>query len=139
MEIFELFEYNPWWSNPSSINNDRELTIREKSSVKWMPGIKKHIKLDVKDYILYSIRGPRQVGKTTLIKILIKEKIESGIEPQRIFFYTCNMTSGKKELKDAIETYLNYARTNIKTRLYLFIDEITHVKSWQDAIKGDRY
>lgn len=135
MEIFELSEYNPWWANPNSIKNDRELSILEKSSVQWKPGIKNHIKLDVKDYILYSIRGPRQVGKTTLIKILIKEKIEGRIDPQRIFFYTCNMTSGKKELKSAIETYINYARINIKERLYLFIDEITHVKEWQDAIK----
>lgn len=135
MDIFELIKYNPWWSNPKSINNDREISILEKSSVQWKPGIKKHIKLDVQDYILYSVRGPRQVGKTTLIKLLIKEKLETGIDPQRIFFYTCNMTSGKKELKDAIEKYINFSRTNFNDRLYLFVDEITHVKKWQDAIK----
>ena len=48
---------------------------------KWYPALRHYISLD-KD-VIYTIRGPRQVGKTTLLKIIIKELINSNkINPE---------------------------------------------------------
>jgi len=75
--IFDLAEENPWWTNPNLIDGDFHIKTFDASSIKWIPGIKSYINLDVPDYVLYTVRGPRQVGKTTLIKLLIREKLQS--------------------------------------------------------------
>ena len=63
----ELLGYNPWWMDKKAINADPQIKDWEESKLKWDPGLDA-FKAD--DYI-YSLRGPRQVGKTTLIKLWI--------------------------------------------------------------------
>lgn len=134
--IFDLTEVNPWWKNPDLIAEDLHIKKFESSMIKWKPGIKRYINLNVDDYVLYTVRGPRQVGKTTLIKLIIRDYLESGINPLRICFLTCDLVSSPKALEDIIQTYINYANSQTKDHLFLFIDEITAVRDWQESIKS---
>jgi hypothetical protein len=92
--------------------------------------------LDFSKDIVYTLRGPRQVGKTTLLKLLIAEKYETGIPAQNLLYYACDLVDNPKELATIIERFVNVRRMrDSKSRLYLFLDEVSSVKGWQKGVK----
>jgi uncharacterized protein len=70
------------------------------------------------------IRGPRQIGKSTWLKKLLKETIASR---QSCFFYSCEDLSDYKELTELLKS--------ISPRQFIFLDEVTYVSEWWRAIK----
>lgn len=51
-------------------------------------------------------------------------------------YYACDLVDNPKELEAILESYVTARRTKAKrTRLCIFLDEITSVKGWQKAIK----
>ena len=133
--INTLRSQNRWWINEEAIYKDRYIAQKEASAAKWSPRIKHFFKFD--EDVVYTLRGPRQVGKTTLVKELIKELIEkSRVNGRRIFYWTCDLISGPKELALLLETYIEWARKTFPAdRLFIFLDEISSVKDWQKGIK----
>lgn len=131
-DISQLSENNPWWKDEKSINQDIKIKTFDEVKYKWYPALRHYISLD-KD-VIYTIRGPRQVGKTTLLKIIIKELINSNkINPENIFFWSFEMNNAE-ELSQIIQIYLNWAGVKLGDRKYLFFDEICSVKNWQREI-----
>lgn len=122
----ELSVQNPWWKNPGTIDDDEK--VKEA--------------LNKEQKILYSfhltqntlILGPRQVGKTTMLKLFIHDLIKKGVNPRNILYFSCEPLSKKQ---DIIELFSDYNRisTEIKGRKYLFLDEATQIKDWELAIK----
>jgi len=133
MDIAQLSQKNPWWKKNDWHLDDRNLKQRRASKADWTPRLKYFFKLD--EDIVYTLRGPRQVGKTTLAKLLIKEKLDLGVQPKRIFFYACDLVANPKELATIIETYIEYARQYHQDRLFIFIDEVCSIKDWSFGIK----
>lgn len=129
----ELIEQNPWWRKPNSILKDKYILALEKSKVRWEPRLK--YKFELNTDAVYTLRGPRQVGKTTLLKDLIRYLIEVGISPRNIFYYTCDLLDNPKALAEVISSYLDSVRPSKDTRVYLLIDEVSSVKDWQKAVK----
>lgn len=129
----DLIDQNPWWKKKEAITQDKHLSELEKSSVKWQPRIRHKFSLD-KD-IIYTLRGPRQVGKTTLLKSLINGLLAKISDPRLIFYYTCDLVDNPKELVNMVNSYLESTRPEGKQRAYLFLDEISSVRDWQKAIK----
>lgn len=127
----ELFESNPWWADPASIEQDNHVQEWEKSEFKWSPRLGETIQWDVD--IIYVIRGPRQVGKTTLSKLKIRELIGRGIPPRALFYWACDLVEKPERLVEVVDAYLNFSKG--KGRRYLFLDEISSVKEWQRGIK----
>ena len=68
-----LYQYNPWWEDP--VFNE-EIIPRER----YLGRLIKY--LDNKQII--SLTGLRRVGKTTLMKLIIKELIRKGISSKFI-------------------------------------------------------
>lgn len=133
-DLPDLREQNPWWRKKESINEEVRIKDYKKSKYKWDPRIKETFKLE-KD-IIYTLRGPRQVGKTTLTKLLIKKLlVERKVDPQRIFYYTCDIIKTDEDLTDLLNTYLDWIRSQSEGRLYIFLDEISSVRNWQQGIK----
>lgn len=124
---------NPWWKSSESIQIDKDLRKKELSKVAWEPRLRFFFKFE--EDALYTLRGPRQVGKTTLVKVIMKDLLEKGIQGKRIFFWTCELVNGPKELASILQSYLEYARASTNERLFIFLDEISSVKNWQDGIK----
>ena len=125
-------EQNPWWKN-RDIFDDSDLRKWHESRIKWIPDIINEINLE--PFSLNFIYGPRQVGKTTLVKLVIKRLLESVNDPRSIFYYRCDKLSDYKELDSVMENYLMLKRAyKIKTA-YIFLDEITFPKEWYRAVK----
>ncbi len=130
--IDSLHDQNPWWKKREAIVQDKHLTKLEKSRIKWQPRIK--YKFDLDKDIVYTLRGPRQIGKTTLLKIIINELLNK-VDPRLVLYYTCDLINNPQELVDVLEYYLESIKPKEKGRAFIFLDEISSVKEWQKVIK----
>ena len=127
MDYSRLKEANPWWENKELINNDFHIINLEKQKFKW----KYEIIKDLEEGI-YSLRGPRQVGKTTWIKQKIKDILEFS-KPENVLFYSCDDLKSYEEVIELISLFLDVAGEDDKK--YIFLDEIPFVNEWQRGIK----
>ena len=132
VEISELARQNPWWADAGAIGGDDKIKDFDAALVKWMPRLKKH--LDLNKDILYSLRGPRQVGKTTLAKLIIREELKRR-KATDVFYFTCDLVSSPQALNDIIESYLAWAQRQSEGRKLIILDEVSRVKEWEFALK----
>ena len=127
LDVIEF--YNPWWKN-RDIRELKEHLLSEYSNSKFQR--------DYADYFntnsngLYILKGPRQVGKSTLMRYTIYELLKNN--PGRCIIYIpADTIKDFKELRDILFHFLRISET-FKKR-FVFIDEITFIKDWQRAIK----
>lgn len=133
METQRWVRQNPWWIDKDWDKQDVNLRKRQDSTVNWTPRLIHFLKCN--EDAIYTLRGPRQVGKTTLVKVKIKELMGSGVQGRRIFYHTCDLVSSPKDLVSIVENYVGWARTSFSDRLFIFLDEISSVRDWQKGIK----
>lgn len=83
------------------------------------------------------ITGIRRCGKSSLMKLMIKHLLESGIADEQIIFM--NFESMEYRSMDApqLYNYIKEKKPNDKN-VYLFFDEIQRIGGWQDAINSFR-
>ncbi len=130
---------NPWWTingqaKKSSIGFKFDPVIEqyENQTLKWRPTVLDKINLNQDN--IYCLYGPKGVGKTTLLKLVIKKLIEQNkVDPNRIFFYSCHNLSSYEQLNEMIKLFLN-SQAEKKERRYIFIDEIAMVKNWRKGM-----
>jgi predicted AAA+ superfamily ATPase len=127
-DISQLSDVNPWWIDKYNVLKDLHLSNLEKLEYQWDPNIRFYIRLE--NDVIFTIRGPRQVGKTTLLKIIIKDLlIDDAIKPENVFFWSFE-NNNAQELNQIIKTYLDWRSSQSEERKYLFLDEICAVKEW---------
>ncbi|MCD6478509.1 MAG: ATP-binding protein, partial [Candidatus Diapherotrites archaeon] len=67
---------NPWWECRDWEGRDKQLVESNSMKIRWIPDWLKRISL--KPFSLNFLVGPRQVGKTTGIKLMIKKLAEKS-------------------------------------------------------------
>ncbi len=128
-----LLEKNPWWKGKEHFKEDQDYLKWQEKSINWIPKIINEIEL--KPFSLNFIFGPRQVGKTTALKLLIKEILEK-INPKSVFYFRCDEISDYKELDELLRLYKEFKdREKIKNSIIL-LDEITFPREWWRTIKS---
>jgi len=126
-------DQNPWWKGKEKIKEDKDFLKWEQSKIKWTPSLIHEINL--KPFSLHFIFGPRQVGKTTAIKLLIQKLLEQGVDPKAIFYYRCDQLADFRELEEILRRYEELReKWGIKTS-FLFLDEVTMPTEWYRTIK----
>lgn len=134
MRIDELYLMNPWWRSPEEIYADRNIRSFEKSTFRYYP--EKFFREIPEDKPgIYTIRGPRQIGKTTFLKLYIKRLIEDGVKPSNIFFFTCDGIKDRFDLIETVRVYFQMFERKQGEIRYIFIDEITTIEDWQKSLK----
>ncbi|MDD5291100.1 MAG: ATP-binding protein [Patescibacteria group bacterium] len=127
---------NPWWRQLGtgerlikSLDFDPVIKSFASQPLKWKPKILSELDLGRDNtYVLYGGRG---LGKTTILKLLIKKLvIEKKTEPDNIFYYSCHNLDTYEELNELVKIFLNWRRTETDKRLFIFIDEISLIKNW---------
>lgn len=132
MEYSILQKYNPWWIDKELIEKDEKILDFEKQKIQYEPDF---INNDLSIPGVYTLKGPRQVGKSTALKMLIGKLIkDKKIDPQKIFFFQCDIVEDYKELADVIETYLGGLEES-RAHKYIILDEVSFVEEWPRAIK----
>lgn len=122
VDITLLSNLNPWWRDKGEIEKDEKVLDYYRRKHK--------LKIGIEDKNLLIV-GPRQVGKTTSIKLKILDLIKNGTNPKNILFFSCDMISKKEDIVDLMQEFDRLS----EGRKYIFLDEITFVENWQNAIK----
>ena len=121
---------NPWWTNPHAHEQDPHLIAVLNKPWYFDHPIKKALQFQMGHSFL--IRGPRQIGKTTLMKELIARAISSdNIKAAHCLFLTCEAIENYSELQQILVDWL---KAKQHERLFLCLDEITFVEEWQRGI-----
>lgn len=88
--------------------------------------------------------GMRQVGKTSLLYLLIGHLLKSGISESNMFFFTLNdvalLEAFNKNHKE-LENFIEKQQINKNNRIYIFIDEIQYMDNPTMFLKyyADKY
>lgn len=129
-----LASQNRWWKGKDNIAQDEDHRKWQAKKYKWVPNLIEEI--ETTPYSLHFLFGPRQVGKTTFLKLLVKKLLDSGAKEESIFYFRCDELSDFKELSEVITGYLNMRkRLGIKNS-HILLDEITFPKEWYRSIKS---
>ena len=127
----DLITLNPWWEHKGAIENDKHLRMLGKFKYVQIPYI---LNEDFKKGNLYTIRGPRQIGKTTLIKMLIRKKLKNT-PGENILYWSCDSLVTKDDLIQLLNEYGEFCQVRDSKPEYIFLDEITGIPDWQKALK----
>jgi len=129
MKIEYLKRHNPWWDGKQGIEKDFSISEWKNKKYRWIPEIVNNINMNKGS--VHIITGPRQVGKTTAMKLIIRNllKVEN---PEKIVYIRCDELTTSKELVEAIELQ----KSVFDSFEYLFLDEISNVEKWEGTIKN---
>ncbi len=133
MNITDFTIQNPWWKGRSHIKDDKHIINFSEKKYQWHSPV-----LDELEPIpgnIFSIRGPRQVGKTTLIKLMIQSLLEKSIPENAIFYASCDALIDHIELLKLIRAYLEMAVSRNLDRTFIFLDEVSGIENWQKSVK----
>jgi len=134
--IEQIIHQNIWWQDKGLIEQDPKLVDLGKKKLQWRPAILGE--LDLFKSAIYTLRGPRQIGKTTSLKIMIRDLLaRPDIHKEQVMYYSCDNIDTYKELIELLETYLNYTQKLAipSGKHFIFLDEITAIPDWQKGIK----
>ncbi len=121
-----LEKLNPWWQG----REDPHVKRWETQDYKWVPEWIN--KLSIKPFSLNFILGPRLVGKTTGVKLFIRELLKY-LEPERILYVSCEIFPNYTFLAETLVEYIEEVGGD-KT-VYVFLDEATTLREWWKAVK----
>ncbi len=125
-----ILEYhNLWWKDEDWFLKDKHVKEWNSQKIKWIPDWIETLPL--KPFSLNFIIGPRQVGKTTGIKLLIKNIIERGTQTEHVIYFNAEALGNLENFRNMIK----YIIDNFKEG-FLFIDEITSIPGWEKVLKS---
>ena len=127
----DLTLLNPWWEAKEAINRDKHIEQLARHKYIYEPEL---LQENFRQANIYTIRGPRQVGKTTFLKQLIRKWLKKH-EPKEIFYWSCDNLSTRDDLIELLAEYSGYCKANEINPRYVCLDEITGLAHWQKAIK----
>jgi len=122
MDVRKITLQNPWWESKDRIYEDekvRQAEARENRIEYSFP----------EENLL--IFGPRQVGKTTFLKLFAKYLIEKGVDSRRVVYFSFDTARHFEEIIEVVE----FCDSLIEGKKYFLFDEITFVEEWQRAVK----
>ena len=100
-----------------------------------MPEVMEALRRGLKPFALNFLFGPRQVGKSTALKLLVKELIESGRDPRSIFYCQCDMISDHRELFQTLRNIAELKERWGVDNAVVILDEATYPREWYRALK----
>ena len=129
-----VWKLNPWWEYENWKGKDKHLREFGSMKIRWVPRWLSEISL--KPFSLNFVIGPRQVGKTTGLKLLI-EKILSGVEnPFQVLYLDLELFTDLKEFREALVYYLGMKEKERLKESYVFLDEVSYLDGWYRIVKG---
>lgn len=135
----DIISANAWWKGSDWLDHDPVINAWKRSKLQIVPRIMYRITYDFTpdNTVVYTLRGTRQVGKTTLMKLQIRRFLENKISPWNIFYYSFDLCTNPSELVDVVESCNRITRhvRDGNARRYIFLDEVSTIPNWQKGIK----
>ncbi len=83
------------------------------------------------------ITGIRRCGKSSLLKLMRRHLLESGVTPEQII----SMNFESMEFREMdVKSFYQYVKDRVlkDSRMYLFFDELQRLSCWEDAVNSFR-
>jgi hypothetical protein len=125
-----LVASNPWWVAPGAIAADPHIRSLQSGPFVWTPPAMSEIPL--RPGSVHTLRGPRQVGKTTTAKRLIEQLLQRG--ERRVLYYSFDLETDNAAIPRLIQ-HAKAATDFGPGPWYLFLDEVTAIPEWQRGVK----
>ncbi|PSQ08448.1 hypothetical protein BRC97_00860 [Halobacteriales archaeon QS_6_71_20] len=132
-----LNRYNSWWERDDVLDSLAKADYRRRDFY----FVRRKL---FGDRRIVTIRGPRQVGKTTLCGQLIAWLIEQeDVPPERVLYLTADnnqvMSDPDQVIRDTLETYEQYVLRetidDVDGDVHVFIDEVQKIDGWASTLK----
>jgi predicted AAA+ superfamily ATPase len=136
-QLLELLDrINVWWDGDPVPVSLRKAEYRRSDFYKAQE------ELDARRRIL-TIRGPRQVGKTTLCGQLIESLLKEGTSERRILYLNAEnnqiLAHPDDVISDSLDVYEQYVLRRsfreVEEEIYVFIDEVQKIDGWASTLK----
>ncbi len=130
----EILRQNPWWSDPIGWEQADVHLARLAGGRLCLPAeAVDQIPLDRP--AIHTLRGPRQVGKSTDLKLLVRRALREGHSPRSICYLSLDMLQDVA-LAGVVEAFVSLTRLSGGSgRRLVLLDEVTAVRRWQFAVK----
>lgn len=131
----QISAQNPWWTSADWRAADPHLALLAAQPVR-LATADIVAGLDLQRPGIHILRGPRQVGKSTDLKLLVERALASGLPSRSIVYLALDLLQGRHlaQLAATVERALDLAGGE-GTGL-LLLDEVTAVDGWQTAVKS---
>ena len=123
MTLDDLSPFNPWWED----KQDPHIATLSKYEITVTPSWIKDISLN--PHFLNVISGPKCVGKTTGIKLLIADLLKR-VGTEDVLYVNCEALLDPISLRITLEEYLKKHK-----EAHIFIDEISAIKGLWDVLR----
>lgn len=128
-----LQQHNLHWQDASAfLANDPTLRRARSGPLQHRPALLDRLPQDTPG--IYTLVGGRQVGKSTLCKLLMAQLLERGVAPHRIAYVTCEPFVDAEEMRRVLTDLLFELRDGDRT-CWLLLDEVTYVDGWDRIVK----
>jgi predicted AAA+ superfamily ATPase len=126
-----LRPYNPWWEDAGDAFS-RLPTFRRPIFDDIFRGLKGTPQI-------ISITGPRRVGKSTIIRQMIRNLIEEDVDPREILYYSMDdpaLFRADIDHDRVFDSIMETARKKAASSVtYIFLDEIQRFERWELYLK----
>ncbi len=131
----QIGRFNPWWTDPGWQAGDLHLRRLAGSPVQLAaPQVEA---IDLEAPAIHVLRGPRQVGKSTDLKLLVRRALGSGFGSRQIVYLSLDLLEDQppSALVESVNRALELSSGRRGRRLML-LDEVTATPRWQTAVKA---
>ena len=121
-----LFQYNPWWEEEYKLDD----IIQRSHYINFL-------RANMESRSIIFLTGLRRVGKTTLMKMIIKELLKQNVDKRCIFYVSVDdYLLYNNNLFEILDEYKRIHKINFEEKIYVFFDEIAHQKEYQQQLKN---
>ncbi len=131
----DILRYNPWWSGEGWRLDDPHLRrLREQTLRLPSPHVEE---IDLTRAAVHVLRGPRQVGKSTDLKLLLERARDAGMPARQMVYLPLDRLQERppSELVDTVARALRLAGSGDAHPRLLLLDEVSAAEGWQIAVK----
>jgi predicted AAA+ superfamily ATPase len=130
----QILAQNPWWSEHGWPAGDRQLELLAGQPMRLPAELVSTI--DLTEAAIHVLRGPRQVGKTTDLKLLVQRALAEGHDARSIVYLTLDLLEGQPHAELAETITRAKALARYQGSSIVLLDEVTGVPRWQTAVKA---
>lgn len=130
----QILRYNPWWADGGWLQRDPHLRRLDRQPVRLpVPQVRE---IDFARPAVHILRGPRQVGKSTDLKLLVARALEDGFAARAVTYLSLDLLEGQPPsvMVETVDRALDLAGVAEHPRL-LLLDEVTSAAGWRTSVK----
>jgi predicted AAA+ superfamily ATPase len=129
-----IIRQNPWWRGHGWEASDPHLQLLSEQPARLPTRLVQE--MDLRQAGLHTLRGPRQVGKSTDLKLLVQRALREGRRSRQIIYLQVDLLAGQPvaELDATVDAAKRLARSD--GACLVLLDEVTQLDNRDVGVKA---